>query len=222
MKTCYMCGGEFEEQLTICPICGTPEKVKLGLKLADTEESVSADQTSESDSASQASFGEGFYDRSVHQNEEKEISYAIEDPYVNHVESKKTEKEFYNSVDNRKYKNQIQAGYIIIYILVGISVISTIVVGDSLEKIMGDTLMMDDNYKTILTISAIITGLIFIIPTLFIQFMRSRIAAVILVILCVLNLLVGFTSSGIVLLLGAIYCAVGVFKYKTQWEFYNN
>lgn len=217
MKTCYMCGGEFEEQLTVCPICGTAQKVKLGLKPADTEADSSDTRTSETDTTSADSLSDDFYDRSMHQKEEKEISYAIEDPYINHVEVKKSEKEFYNSVDNRKYKNQIQVGYIMIYILVIVSVFSTLIVGSS----MNDTLLSDDTYKTMLYISTIISALLFIIPTLFIQFFRSRVAAVILIIFCVLNLTSGFSTARILLLLGAIYCTIGVFKYKTKWEFYS-
>lgn len=210
MKTCHMCGGQYEDNLTTCPICGTIEKQKLGLKLAE-DESVESEVEDDSETTS------------VDEPEEREISYAIEDPYKTEIKVKKTEKEYYDSVDMRKYKNKIQLGYIMIYALVGISTFSTIMLSKSVSQLaaLGGN-VSPETYATIMNWTAILSALVFVIPTLIVQFCRSRIAAVVLDVLCVLNLLLGYSRGGLFILIGAIYCTIGVFKYKTQWDFYKD
>ncbi len=215
MKECYMCGGKFEDELTVCPICGTPEKVKTGLKLASNEDAGLKDEnTAGEEIAATVALGEGFYDRSMYQNtqeEEKEISYAMEEPYVQNLERKKTEREYYNSVDMRKYKNQVQVGYIILYVSAVFSLVMDFMLPtDSITKLAG-----------------FISIVILLTPTLIAQFTRSRIAAVINVAIFAINFILsltsGYSSRGSFLgLLAAIYMAVGIFNFKSHWEFYKN
>ncbi|MGN0439029.1 MAG: hypothetical protein ACI4F4_10935 [Lachnospiraceae bacterium] len=218
MKICHMCGGEYKDSESICPICGTKEKTKLGLKLS---EEITTD-TNNSDNKDLLNSNSSNEEMNRNIEDEREISYAIEDPYLTDIKSKMTEKEYYNSVDNRKYKHKIQLGYIMIYALIIISLFSSLTFMDSTSNLMTFGTDMDPEiYKKAMMISIIVSAFEIIIPTLFIQFCRSRIAAVILVILCLINLLGNFSGNGTLLLLGAIYCTIGVFDYKSQWKFYN-
>ena len=186
---CQSCGTQYPDNFTTCPNCGAPAPMQNQHPYNGQPQFNNAQQNP--------------YNGQPQFNNTQQYPYG--NPYAapNQVPQGMSKHDFYHSPLCKKYRGNIIASSVIIYICVGINLLIAFL----------------QNYTSLID-AAIMLGL-----GLAIHLAQSRVCSILLCVYGVINTIVVFLSSGEfggwLILVAAIYAIVATFQYQGAWNKYS-
>ena len=215
---CQSCGTQYPDNFTTCPNCGAPAPMQNQHPYNGQPQFNNAQQnpyngqpqfnnTQQNPYNGQPQFNnaqQNPYNGQHQFNNTKQYPYG--NPYAapNQVPQGMSKHDFYHSPLCKKYRGNIIASSVIIYICVGINLL---------------LIAFLQNYTSLID-AAIMLGL-----GLAIHLAQSRVCSILLCVYGVINTIVVFLSSGEfggwLILVAAIYAIVATFQYQGAWNKYS-
>ena len=214
---CQSCGTQYPDNFTTCPNCGAPAPMQNQHPYNGQPQFNNAQQnpyngqpqfnnTQQNPYNGQPQFNntqQNPYNGQPQFNNTQQYPYG--NPYAapNQVPQGMSKHDFYHSPLCKKYRGNIIASSVIIYICVGINLLIAFL----------------QNYTSLID-AAIMLGL-----GLAIHLAQSRVCSILLCVYGVINTIVVFLSSGEfggwLILVAAIYAIVATFQYQGAWNKYS-
>ena len=200
---CQSCGTQYPDNFTTCPNCGAPAPMQNQHPYNGQPQFNNAQQNPYNGQPQFNNTQQNPYNGQPQFNNTQQYPYG--NPYAapNQVPQGMSKHDFYHSPLCKKYRGNIIASSVIIYICVGINLLIAFL----------------QNYTSLID-AAIMLGL-----GLAIHLAQSRVCSILLCVYGVINTIVVFLSSGEfggwLILVAAIYAIVATFQYQGAWNKYS-